>query len=263
MSTELTTKESNVLIELDLDDSFQDAITVRSKLITIPQIKLVQKMSAAFDSGLAALGDFACEKKLKNYGNSISIIPISIGESASLLFSKQKIPPIMPSHIDVKDLKESAVLCSSKDMINGTHGTCNKCPFASNFEIWVDNKAPLCRASIDIVCLVRGDEQSGLGNFSFRKSNYKAGTAILQGAIYDELYQKKGILFGASYTLTSKEFPRADAPKQTYHKIIENIQPERLSVDEIKKIIPIAKAYLEAKTQNAINVDSDDDDMPV
>lgn len=241
---------------------FSGSLQVRQSLISIPQLKLVQKMSQAADSRLAMPGEFACDKKMKNYGPSVEIIPLFISESASLLFNVQTPLNKVPSGMDVKSFKDGQVLCTTKDLIHGTVGNCASCPFGSNHEAWVDGKAPKCRSSIDVICIVRNDIDAGPVNFSFRKSNHKAGKAILNLVIYDELYRTKNVMFGSSYLLSSIETPRPDAPTQKYHKINEFVKPSKLSNEEILKILPIAISIAESRKKNAIEVEIDEE-VPV
>lgn len=240
-----------------LASEFVGAVEVRSTLLKVPTLRLTQAMSDAAADELAKIGDFACTERKKNYGKTVTIIPLVISESASLLYSKNNPPSNM-----MREASDGDVLCRSNDLIKNMDGVmCKNCPYGEYYADWgndVTKKTPKCKTSIDIVCLVDGEDDMKPVFFSLRKSSFKAGKALVNLVINDPL----GIPFGAKYTLQSED---KTFDNYKYKIVSEAIKVAPLTADQIKKIIPVAKKVLEAKKSKELHIDSDqnDNDIPV
>lgn len=147
-------------------------IQVRSSILKPVVLKLTQAMSRA-NGGLANLGDFVCEGQDKNFGKSITVIPLMLKESASLMFSKEKPPRIIPDGATPKD---GYPACYTKDLIHNKDGVnCNKCPWGEYWNNW--DAQPKCKLSIDMLCIPEGTNDVMV--LQFRKSSHPAGKDLV------------------------------------------------------------------------------------
>ena len=218
----------------ELAGDMEGLVTVRSDLLKIPRLKLTQKMSNVYGE-LAKEGDFASEVLGINYGDAVSIIPISVSESASLM-----------------DTEAATVVCYSRDLLKNTEGDlCTACPHKEYWNDW-STHTPNCKLSIDVVCLVKTD--AGISHdpveINFRKMNYKAGRSIINMIMRD----KYGVPFGSSYKLVSKQ---ATKDQYKFALISDVVEKTQLEAEEIKGIIPIAKNFLDMKKRGMVQVESE------
>lgn len=224
-------------------------VEVRDSLIKPSRLKITNGTSDAFKSRLADLGEFACTLTGKNYGMEIAIIPISVKESASLLFDvKSPIRGISQSD----GYKNGDVVCSTVDMIKNQNGQlCRECPYGEFFGNWDGEAPPQCKQSLDMIVVVDGEDKPMIMNF--RKNNHPAGREILNGVAKDPM----GVPFGTKYTIHSED---AHGQGFDYKRISKNMVKTRLTEEEIMAIIPIAEKVAEAKLAGQLSRISEDDE---
>lgn len=241
--------ESNVLsTEIrDLQAEFSDACTVRKDLIKIPKLKLENALSEGFKGGLAEIGEFTCVVKGINFGKSVDIIPLTIGESASLLHAKT-----------------GELLCSSRDLIKNQDGVlCKKCPSNNYWNDWGTadkQKIPECKNSIDMIVIVDpvfSADEFLIAQFSLRKNSFKAGKALVNLITGDP----RKIPFGRKYTITSK---LSSSNNNEYYIVDANkIKATGLTDEELMKIVPIARNIMQMKNMGRVQTEyTEDDNQP-
>lgn len=229
-----------------LQNEFKGAIEVRSELIKTSKLKLCNALSDTAKSGLARPGDFTCQDMGFNFGTSVTIIPIFIKESASLL-----------------DKKTSQILCSTDNLITNRNGRkCSECLFGEYWNDWgtkEQRKIPGCKASIDMVIVVYDEAHKEVGVhpmiINFRKNNHNAGKQLVN------LISKTQIPFSRKYTLHSQ-----DDTKDAYeYKIInaKKIEFTELTSEEIKQVIPLARHIFDSRKAGTLDMsDKDEEDLP-
>lgn len=255
---EITTTNTTAVALKELASEFSGAVTVRQELIKVSRLKLNQKMSAAVSDGLGKEGDFTIPVESKNYGNKITIIPLVVSESASLLFNVNNHPTIWNDN-DSDKYVDGQVLCSSFDLIQNTNGDfCNRCPYGDYFNDWgtpEKRRKPKCRTSIDVVCLVDGEQSPVVLNF--RSTSYPAGKSLINFIVKDP----KGIPFANKYTLVSGP---GVSNGFKHVKIEEGMVKTPLTDEELSVVIPIARQVLNAKKKGSIVHESEEaSDIPV
>lgn len=243
-----------------LQNEFAGSFNVRTELLKIPYLRLTHGTSEAFKAGLSKDGEFSCSLRSKNYGDKVTIIPLYVSESASLLFSP-KFPPKNISEEERKNSNNGDVICSSADLFINKNGVpCKNCPYGEYHADWGpknNSTPPKCKQSIDVICLVDGEDKSVMLNF--RKSNYSAGKALVNLIANDS----RKIQFGSKYTLTSKIKPSDDGD---YWIISEVITQTPLNAEEFNSVIPLARSIVTARRRGEIKVDEHEshaEDLPV
>lgn len=246
--TAIAVKEAGALstdLMGELGEMMQSAgplIQVRQSVIKTPRIKLANDMSKARKSKLAEEGDFFCEAKTKNYGKQITIIPIIISESASLMNAEGK------------------VLCRSADLVRNHHGVmCSTCPeFGQYWNDWGTKEAPKvpqCKTSFDVLCIPYGTDE--VVEMNFRKMNSKAGRELINMIANS----KNKVPFASCYTF--KSVPGVSGI-HNYFKISEDVKRSELAEDELRLILPAVKSLLEAKKHGNIEREEETgDDLPI
>lgn len=238
-------KEDKALMA-SMQSDFSELVQVRKELQKIPRLKLNNPLSDAVKGGLGKPGDFTCSTLGMNYGSSVTMIPIIITESASLL-----------------DKSTSEVKCSTKDLIKNNQGVlCRLCPHGEYWNDWGTRavlKIPNCKTSLDmIIVLVDQKTQKILienpMQINFRKNNHKAGRALLNFVTNDP----SKISFGRKYTLYSREESKDKHDYFVIHS--KKIEYAPLTMDEMKSIVPIAKQFIEWKKAGEMHFDHLDDD---
>jgi len=257
--TAVAVKQESSMQLASLQSEFSSALNVRTDLLKIPYLRLTHGTSEDFKAGVSGLGDFSCGLRAKNYGKEVTIIPLFVSESASLLFSPKN-PPTIISDEERKISVNGDVLCSSQDLIHNKDGIlCKNCPYGEYHADWgtkSEKRTPKCKQSIDVICLVDGEIKSVMINF--RKSNYSAGRSLVNLISNDP----RMIPFGSKYTLKSKVTISKD--KEEYMMISEAITRTILTDEEVSNIIPIARQILNAKKAGKIEVVNDSEvDLPV
>lgn len=225
----------------DLQSEFSEAITIRKDLIKIPRLKLDNALSNAVQGGISKSGDFSCAVRGITYGPKVTIIPLVISESASLL-----------------DKHSGDVLCSSDDLIRNRKGEfCKQCPFDSYWNDWgtkEERKTPNCKNSIDMIVIVNPFAEITIMQLSFRKNNFKAGKALVNLIGGDPRH----LPFGRKYVLSSKE---ETTNKKQYYVIDPNkIQGINLTDEELSKVIPAAREILNLKKSGRVEITHEADD---
>ena len=232
--TQITTKEETSLQLTELANEFAGAVSVRSEILKVARLKLAQALSQASGGGLAKPGEFNCEIKGTNYGTEVSITPILIGESASLLS------------------EDGRVICASNDLLVNRDGImCKNCPYGEFHSDWgtKDNKkTPKCKLAIDTTCLVNDENDPVI--FSFRKMSHKAGKELVNYVVRDP----KKVPFGTKYKLTSEQQTK---DKYKFFVVRENISKENLPYSRISEIIPVARKIMEAKRKGLLEQEMD------
>jgi hypothetical protein len=218
-------------------------------------------MSEAVSSGLAKAGDFSVDLNNVSYGKEITIIPLLITESASLLFNKNKPPRNLPQELINLQFKDGSILCSTKNMVTSNKGyTCERCPFGEYFDDWGvegEKQSPSCKKSIDVICVIDGEMEPVV--LSLRKTSYKAGRILLNAARRDPL----GVAFGTKYKLKSEP---SQFENYKFHTISETIEKTPLKMDEVNKLIPLAEMILTAQSKNQMKQEHEEggfEDLPV
>lgn len=219
----IAVKEDDAMLA-ELKDFAQEnsLIQVRREILQIPRLKMVQKMSEASE-GLGKPGDFVCELKGKNYGQSVEIIPIMAKESASLMQEGQRTP-----------------ICKTNNLITNLNGVkCFECPYNAHWNNWGTKESPIvpkCKTSIDVMCLI--GKEGNLVELNFRKTSYSAGKSLINLIFNDRL----PVPFCSSYLLKARD---ANKKGFDYKEIDAYIERKALSNSEILAIIPIAKKMVE------------------
>jgi len=236
--TELAVQSGAELAEFkELAGDMDGLVTVRKELLKIPRIKLTQKMSNVCGD-LAKEGEFASEVLGVNYGETVTIIPLCIGESASFM-----------------EKGKNTATCWSKNLLANTDGVlCKDCPHGEYWNDW-DSHTPECKTSIDIICLVKNATIDGAISLdpieiNFRKMNFKAGRSIVNMVTRD----KYGVPFGSSYKLSSK---MATKDIHTFAVISDVVEKAELDAGEVRVIIPIARDFLEMKKRGMVEVEAE------
>lgn len=237
----LVQKEPANLQIANLQQEFAGAVNVRSSLLKIPYLKLNNAMSDAVGGELGKVGEFACMTRGINYGPTVTIIPLVVFESASLL-----------------EKDTGAILCSSQDLVTNRDGVpCAQCPMGEYWNDWgtkKERKVPKCKAAINMIVVTPVNLSSeGRMMLSFRKTSHPAGRALLNLIASDPLK----IPFGTKYTITSNSQYNAEK-KKTYHVIDSaKIVKTPLNEEELQKVIPIARQTLEMKRAGRIVEDEE------
>ena len=221
-------------------------IKVRESLLKANRLKLTNAMSKAFKSRLAEEGDFVIETREQNFGKEVTIIPIMISESASLL-----------------DKQTSNVVCSSNNLITNTHGEpCKQCPYNEYWNDWGTaeaKKTPGCKTSIDVLCIpvFGGEPQAGqVVEMNFRKNNTKAGKSIINLMANDP----RKIPFASKYTL--KSFLKTQE-QYTFYAIHEDVKRTPVSNEDLAKILPTVKRVIDAEKKGEIEREVESDALPI
>lgn len=223
----------------DLRKEVGSLIHVRREMLKVARIKLTQKMSKATDGGLAKPGEFSCDVKGLNFGTTLEIIPIMVNESASFM-----------------DKETSQVICSTDNLVTSRNGNnCqHSCPYNEYWNDWGTSdakKVPACKHALDFMVLIPGD--SNPYEMNFRKSNSKAGKAILNLMAYD----KYGVPFGSVYKM--KSVPKTK-DNYSYSAIDENsIEKRQLTNEEIRSIMPIVKECAARHKEGTLEREAGDD----
>lgn len=249
----------------DLAGQFGSMVRVRQELLRVPRLKLTQAMSKAMSAGLARPGEFSCDLKGKVYGDKVTIIPVVVSESASLLYSANNPPAkgVLPG-----SYKDGDIICSTDNLITSRNGaTCKMCPYGEYWNDWGTKDQPNipgCKSSIDMICLATDPSQADMGftfdqvmEINFRKNNAKAGRTLVNFIANDP----RRVPFGTAYTL--KAHPTT---KNNYNFFVIQEMMDKRSLDaaEIRSIIPIAKHILEMEKQGNLERDAGaDDDVPL
>lgn len=243
--------KSAALAIQNLQNEFAGCIDVRPEMIKLPRLKLDNPLSDAVKGGLSKPGDFSCFIRGTNYGNTVTIIPLIISQSASYL-----------------DKDTSALICSSADLlVNRSGQPCKKCPYNEYWNGWgtkENPKTPKCKSSLDMVVMVNPFEEKTIMGLSFRKSNYKAGKALFNLLLGDP----RKIPFGRKYTITSK-METMKRGVQTYEYFVVNpnkIIAQALTDEELQVVLPVAREMLtlrnSGKIQHEVENDDADSDLP-
>ena len=256
---EVAVKDSNQALMADIANvtkEFGAFVNVRKELIRIPRLQLQQAMSPMVQSGGAKAGDFGCKVSAKNYGDTVTIIPLIIGESASLMNDPKK---LKEAGVDESLIPatNSQVLCRTNDLLVNMNGQkCVECPYGTYWNDWgtSDNKKiPLCHSSIDVLCIVNDEIVPQV--LSFRKTSSKAGKNLLNFTMHD----KYGVPFGSSYKLKSKIAPN---DQYRFYTIDDYMERVILTEEKIIEILPIAKRMLELNKQGQLEHETDEDIKP-
>jgi len=250
MSQELATKTetgvSNFLSSLGGDLS--GMMQVRSNLIKHPKIKLANALSDSFKKGIAKLGEFASTEMGKNFGNSLTIIPLLIKESSSLL-----------------DKDTSNITCSSRDLIKNMNGVpCMRCPHGQYWNDWSklnsQGKAipPGCKLSIDMMVLVYDLETGKIlqtpMQMNFRKSNHKAGKEIINKVAY----HPSRIPFMQRFTLSSIE--GQSGPHDFFMIDAKKVKNSDVKQSELEDLAPVIKHILQLHKNDSLDLSDDEID---
>jgi len=200
-------------------------VHVRKEVLGIPRLKLMQKGTGTVGE-LGKPGDFICENKNINFGQSVNIIPIFADESASLMEEGSKKP-----------------ICKTSNLIYNQDGAkCVECPYGSYWNKWgEDGSSPKCKTSIDVFCFV--GEQMEPMFLSFRKTSYAAGKDLIRKISNDKAP------FASSYTLISKDDNKKG---HDFKKISDTVKQNVLDNDTIMKLLPIAKKFAEMRKQGTL-----------
>ncbi len=235
----------------DLKTEAAGSVRVRKKLLKIPQLKLGNALSDAVKGKMSDLGDFSCFVTGVNYGPSVKLIVLDVSESASLMTDKG-----------------NELLCSTRDLVTNREGVpCKQCPHDQYWDDWgtkVTKKIPKCKTSIDMIVLALHPSEAitaesagpaSMMRIAFRKTNNPAGKKLLNLLAYDN----RGVPFGSSYTIFSKEESRDGNDYFVVDAKRMNKTP--LTMDELKLIAPIVRGLIDAKKSGDIEVDEEVDNV--
>lgn len=251
MTNKMQKKETTELVDVDSIDTtqFEGMINVRKELLKVPRVKLTQGNSAELGSGLANIGEFSCYTRAKNFGKELTIIPLTISESATYF---------------AEDMK--TILCKSNDLITGTDEVkCKECPFGKEKAFWYflekdckKEEKEKCYSSIDLTfaCVENNEIDEIPLILSFSKSNYKIGQDLLNNLYY----HPKQIPFLYKYFLYSEKAPNAQ-----FNYFVIKKKPERLVLnkDEMNKIMKIALTVNKANKEGRLEKEENLTDIPM
>lgn len=237
--------ETSIMKESDLAalaGFSQGAMQVRKELIVPPRLSLTQSLSKGFLDGKAKLGDFFCDLKAANYGQSPILIPILIRERASFF-----------------DKKIEKVVCSSENLVTNkvNGGKCSECHLDSFYGDWDEAKKkglknPNCLLSFEAFFLAKTDNGIDLMPmlFSFRKTSYPSGRELIRKIMCHP--HQIPFLFGYKFTVAEGE------KSSRYIKSMEKVV---LTKEEIDAIAPVARSLIELSKQNKVSIDVGIDDL--
>lgn len=228
----------------NLQNEFAGCIDVLPELVKLPRLKLDNPLSDAVKGGLSKPGEFSCFIRGINYGDTVTIVPLIISQSASYL-----------------DKDTSALICSSSDMMVNRNGQpCKQCPYGEYWNDWGNKdspKTPKCKSSLDMVVMVNPLEAKTIMGFSFRKSNYKAGKSLFNLVLGDP----RKIPFGRKYTITSKMENLKKGNKDYEYFVVHphKIIAQALTDEELKMVIPVAREMLNLRNSGKIHHEVDNE----
>lgn len=229
-------------------------VQVRQELLKPLRLKMVQAMSQAQGS-LGNVGEFVCETAGINFGSSITIIPLMIKESASLMFAVNSPPKAMPVGEGPDD---GTPICHTKDLIKNSNGIpCKMCPYDEYWAEWVDDKAPKCKASIDVFCIPEGTKSVMI--LQLRKTSHAAGKDLV-----NKVVSSGAAPFLFKYTLASKD---GTADKYRF-KIVDPASTIKtpLTKEELEGYVPVIRDFLLKQKEQAVEYDvteGKEDDIPL
>lgn len=253
--TALTKVETVLPAELaGLANDLGGLVQVRAELLKPLRLKLVQAMSQS-QGTLGNIGEFICESAGINFGDKITIIPLMIKESASLMYSVNKPPRTMPVG-EVPD--DGTPICHTKDLIKNVNGIlCKQCPYSECWSEWIDDKAPQCKVSIDVFCIPEGTKSVML--LQLRKTSYAAGKDLV-----NKVVSSGAAPFLFKYTLAS----RLDTSDKYKYQIVDSAATVKqpLTKEELESYAGVIKDFLQKQKDKAIEYDVTEevkDDIPL
>ena len=231
----------------ELANELGGLVQVRSNLLKPLKLKLLQQMSQA-NGGLGKPGDFVCEVSGANYGQSITIIPLMVKESASLMYSVNQPPrAVINGQVNAEELTDGSPICYTKDLITNKDGdSCKQCPWGENWNDWKDGKPPKCKLSIDLFCIAEGSNNVMM--FQFMKTSYGAGKDLV-----NKIAQSGSAPFTFKYTLKSK-----DQTQDKYRfKVVDAtaITKQQLTQDELNHYAGVIVDFLNKRKAQQIEYD--------
>jgi len=231
----------------ELANELGGLVQVRSELLKPARIKLLQQMSQA-NGGLGKSGEFVCETSGMNYGDKITLIPLMLKESASLMYSQNNPPrAVVNGSVDPDSLTDGMPICHTKDLITNKDGiNCKSCPWGENWNDWKDGKPPKCKLSIDLFCIPEGSNQVVL--MQFMKTSYNAGKDLV-----NKITQSGSAPFTFKYTLKSK-----DQTQDKYRfKVVDasSITKQQLTQEELNQYYAVIADFLNKRKAKQIEYD--------
>jgi len=258
--------KNELTVPQELMEDLGGLVNVGKSVVKTPRLKLTSANSDNAISGLSVVGEFACAAYNKNYGKKISIIPIAVNESASLLFS----PKDPPANCNPEDYKDGDVVCASHD-ITGNKAPprnidgilCSNCPYGAHFDVWTGDgkvkKAPKCKRSVDVICVETSSPDKPM-EINFRKTSWKTGIDIVRGMLNDPSH----VYFGSEYLLESDTGKSEGGFK--YQFIKREPQSKPLDQKTFDAVVSTASKIAKAKASGNLERESEEytnDDLPI